>query len=743
MINGKPLIGIITARASQAEQRQQLMGILTAAERLGAYTAVFTNLYNFDTYHADSEVENKIYELIESRRIDGLILTAESILNSGLQQYIYGQFYGKGIPVVVTGAVLEGFTCINNDVRADLQDIARHLVEVHGFTDIDVLTGDAGYETSDERVEGVRDVFRKKGLPFGDDRVIYGDYWMTSGAALAEDYTSGKRRMPQAVICANDYMAYGLIDRFFEKGVRLPDDITVVGYEYVGERYYHSPVLTTYKRNRYAVGEKAMETVYSLITGNKPRALSLKGCMVCGDTCPCRADMSYLGEELNSIRDEKYYTGLNLCGNFEQQLTCCRSIADYIRVLQEFAYLIRNLEGLYVCLYENWCSLSEKSDLGSSSNNETMICYRVISPRQASSEPHIFTRKDLCPEKLPGAGDDMFLYFMPMFSAGVEIGHFIFQYASPDVFDGIAINWINSAVNALMALRMKNDISELLEYNDLSAFHDTVTGLYNRAGLEAELAGALKKADSGSDLSAVMIKTEPFADNSRLDSKSLSVRLASETAECIKKIAAESGSYCARLSDKTFVYVIIGELPDNYHEMIADRLSVMISHSPLFSENCDCDSIVFAGMTAAAGEYTVDRLLTELSAGTDLRTKELSDRRKRADYGEYNAVRTMIYHAPEKRWDARMTCKDFCLSYGHFRAEYKEIFGTSFHRDLIHSRISTAKYLLMTTALSLPAIAVKCGYDDDKYFLRQFRQITGMTPNSYRRFGTTDTTEQA
>jgi YesN/AraC family two-component response regulator len=38
----------------------------------------------------------------------------------------------------------------------------------------------------------------------------------------------------------------------------------------------------------------------------------------------------------------------------------------------------------------------------------------------------------------------------------------------------------------------------------------------------------------------------------------------------------------------------------------------------------------------------------------------------------------------------------------------------------------------MTTALSLPAVAGKCGYEDDKYFLRQFRQITGMSPNQYR-----------
>ncbi|MDE6775028.1 MAG: AraC family transcriptional regulator, partial [Ruminococcus sp.] len=71
---------------------------------------------------------------------------------------------------------------------------------------------------------------------------------------------------------------------------------------------------------------------------------------------------------------------------------------------------------------------------------------------------------------------------------------------------------------------------------------------------------------------------------------------------------------------------------------------------------------------------------------------------------------------------------------GHFRAAYKNMFGVSFHKDLIQSRISLAKFLLITTALSLPAIAAKCGYEDDKYFMRQFRQHTGTSPNVYRKF---------
>ena len=60
-------------------------------------------------------------------------------------------------------------------------------------------------------------------------------------------------------------MAYGLIDKFDELGIKIPEDVTVVGYEFVGDRFMHTPLLTTYKRNRETIGEDAANMVYSRI----------------------------------------------------------------------------------------------------------------------------------------------------------------------------------------------------------------------------------------------------------------------------------------------------------------------------------------------------------------------------------------------------------------------------------------------------------------------------------------------
>ena len=729
--NDRPLIGVITARASQSEQRQLLKGILSKAEELGMDTAVFSNVYNFVEYFADVDVENKIYELVKSERLDGVILASESLIYADLRKNIYNYFSEMDIPIVIIDAEVEGYTCINSDVKRDFSDIARHLTDVHGFTDIDIITGPDMYETSLLRVAGVKQVMDERGIPFGEGNVIYGNFWINTGEDLAVDYISGKRRIPQAVICANDYMAFGLLDKLFDNDITPPDDITVIGYEHVGERIYHSPVLTTYQRTRSAIGAKAAALIYSEITGAPPQDIDISGYMICGDTCSCGVDKKYLREEFVEVRQIQFYNDMNFCGNFEQQSAACRSLSDYIRTLQEFSYLIRNVSGVYLCLYENWCNRTGKDSIHECTNNEPMICYRIISPEQATSDPKFFIRGQLFPPELPGAGDKKFLFFIPMFSEGKEYGHFILQYTTPDTYDAVMIDWLKIAVNALQVLRMKNDINTLLECSSLSEYHDSATGLYNKRGFENELASTTKALGKQENILLIMVRTGVYSDDSRIDEKNLSVRLDIEISECLKRLAADINGFCGKISDKLYVVAASGEFTEEESDLIVDKLNVIISHSPLYSQERGLDTL-FMGSRILSEDSNNDECILTLSEEINTKIKELSEERRHAYYNDYLKVRNSMYSDPGNEWDAQKTCRDFRLSYGHFRATYKDIFGISFHQDLIRSRISMAKYLLLTTSLSLPAIAFKCGYEDDKYFMRQFRQFTGTTPNSYR-----------
>ena len=78
-------------------------------------------------------------------------------------------------------------------------------------------------------------------------------------------------------------------------------------------------------------------------------------------------------------------------------------------------------------------------------------------------------------------------------------------------------------------------------------------------------------------------------------------------------------------------------------------------------------------------------------------------------------------------------CRELNIGIAHFRHVYKNFFGISFNQDCIASRAALAKFLLFTTSFDVNTIAAKCGYSDEKYFMRLFQKNTSFTPSQYRK----------
>ena len=718
-------IGIITASASDMEQKQQLSGIIEAAQELDANVFVFSNIYNSQKYYADVEIENNIYDLILSHRIDALVLTAECIMNNELQQSIYNSIVSRSdIPVVVTGAEIPGLTCINTDVEEDIYNMIRHLTDVHGFTEIDLLTGPEKWSTSHERVNGYRRAIEQAGIRFSEERVIFGDFWLGSGTALANEYISGKRPLPQAVACANDYMAYGLCDTLLPSDIRVPDKLAVTGYEYSGNRIYHAPILTTFQRNRAALGKRAVYMLVNQLRGSDHPLPDLGGYIIKGDSCSCGSDNTELCKELGSVRNNEFYKSLNLTGNFEQQLAKCRSVTEYVGVIQEFLYLIRDIKGLYLCLYDNWCSSGDF-------DSDIMQMYQLLAPEPFSTAPVSFRKNELFSDIIPAIDGRRILYFCPLFFSGRSFGHLILQYDSPDGYDPVFRDWLKIAANALEQLRMKNDISYLLECRNLSIMHDSVTGLLNEIGLlsETEL---LSSGSSSESITVILIKTNIYSEGMSISNSELSIRTDCETADNIRSFSHSRSDICARIGDGVYVFVTAEPMTDESISIMTDKMKAKIGNSPLYSHTCGFNSVIIRHRICSADGFQLSDVLKELRSSINDEICRKTVKRSNAAFGGYASVRNKIYSSPEKSWTAEEFCREMNHSSGYFRSTYKDLFGISFHQDLIQSRITHAKYLLLTTPMSLSAIAYKCGYDDEKYFFRQFRQMTSMTPNQYK-----------
>lgn len=102
-------------------------------------------------------------------------------------------------------------------------------------------------------------------------------------------------------------------------------------------------------------------------------------------------------------------------------------------------------------------------------------------------------------------------------------------------------------------------------------------------------------------------------------------------------------------------------------------------------------------------------------------------------YPQLRAIRRELYDNPNVVMSVDKLCRRLAVSRTYFHRIYLLAFGVTFRQDAIKSRLTYACELLLETELSVSAVAEKCGYESDSYFMRQFRQHMGCTPSEYRK----------
>ena len=720
----RKIFGVVTAEASSIEQRQILQGVITTGQENDVDIVVFTNIYN--TYNTEAELycENRIYELIQSAELDGLILIAESFIKPELLNEVVTKLCQRqDIPLIVISVelpqlMLPNATFVNADDANDMEEIITHLIEVHHYTRIDLLTGPRGNLASERRVAGYRRAMERHGFAFDKKRVHYGDFWMNSGEALAKRYVGGELPMPQAIACANDYMAFGVLDIFAQNGIRVPQDVAVTGYENVHERIYHTPILSTYQRDRFSLGKQAALLLLHQ-NGEKPKPP--KGTWISGESCGCHVQVHEISGEMEELRTSRMYNQWSLFSTMEMKLTQCSTLEEFLDTLGNYQFMVRYAADIIVCLYDKWYrpeggSIQERITIRS-------VVEWMRSRPTTSSLP--------CQLSDVLYGEAAGYYYTPLFFGERMFGMVVLRYGHPDCYDIIYRNWLKAVSNGLEFLRMKNDIEYLIQCQNLSEDYDTVTGLYQRDALMRELAATAVCSERNEEMLFLLVRENRMAASSRTQMETGNIRTAQAIAACMRSIQTDAREFIARLDSDTYLFAGIGNYSKETQEDLKDRLRTMLLHSSPCFEETSPDAYLLMTEVYPLQDLHPEEQLADLMERAEECIAEQAARS--AEDLRFVKLRIQLYHQPQVQPTAEECCRKFCFSEGYFRARYKKLYEVSFHQDCIRAKISYAKYLLQTSAASVSAVAQQCGYHEDNYFLRQFRHETGKTPNQYRK----------
>lgn len=712
----KPVIAVVTALANGYSEKELLRGIIAANKSHGCLTAVFSNIYNTVETDEDLLCEQRIYDLAASEQISGIIVLCESFADAELRRRTAEVLKNCHVPLIGVGARLDefeglGMEFLNTSDTDDIYELTSHLIEKHGFTDIAMLTGMDSVEVSGQRVDGYLRALWEHGIEPDMGRVHYGDFWLNSGEALAMRYVSGELPMPQAVVCANDMMAYGMLRCFSEKGIRVPEQITVISYEYSDRRMYYSPPLTSMRRNLEGLGRLAAERMHCMTEGSRPpEFIPPRGRFVFGRSCSCPEDTSQALRELRTAEQRKNYSDLGLFSTMEHKLALCRDMEEFVRIISEHHWMIQHKSDILLCLYSDW--YDHRSDCLMTARS---MIYRENSGFETdSSDLRSFFGRD---------SEAAVCYFSPLFSGKNYFGHIAMLYRNAESYDDAYRHWLKSISIGLEFLRLKNDIRYLLDCQNVSEYRDTLTGLNNEKGMERAYRAV--RLNEGRRLCLLMLRTELFPRQFSEADMREKTQAVLGTARAVSEFCGSS-DVSGRMNDGSFVCLVQSAAPP---EMVSDLLCSVLIQEKSYMEHAGMSSFVCSAEESSGREF--GELVSLLSGRLDEEYSRLAAQRRNRYYAEMLSARNRIYASPA------LTFEPDCMNISSgsadlFRRNYKECFGITFHQDCISARLAKAKYHLFTSLLSITDISEKCGYIDNKYFQRQFTKNTGIPPLRYR-----------
>lgn len=209
--------------------------------------------------------DDAYHEMVRARSIDGLIVLDPRRGDAGL-----GRLIRDGFPVVTLGEVPgeDPYRVVSDDTGG-MRRATEHLVRL-GHQRIAHLTfSPLGFAGTDDRLSGYREALEAGGLTFDPTLVEEVAYSAASGAAAMARLLERDRSFT-AVTCGNDTVALGAMAALDEAGLRIPDDVAVVGFDDLPVAPFMRPALTTVRSTPVESGRRAMRILASLIDGDAP-----------------------------------------------------------------------------------------------------------------------------------------------------------------------------------------------------------------------------------------------------------------------------------------------------------------------------------------------------------------------------------------------------------------------------------------------------------------------------------------
>jgi DNA-binding LacI/PurR family transcriptional regulator len=250
-------------------------------------------------------VRNFLFDLVRANAFDGVLVLSGS-LSTGLGAAGFGQWLAqrRSAPTVSVGIELASYQNVIADGAPGMREILTHLIEQHHHRRIAFIRGPTSSVEAEERFGVYRETLGKFGIAEDQRLVLQGDWLRDSGAAAVRELFDDRGMEVDAVsaiACANDFMALGAIDALRDRGIPVPSNVAVTGFDDGEVGKSAVPPLTTVQQPTEAMGREAMRRLLARMNGEAETPLTrLPTTLVRRRSCGCAKTSILLNERTAS-----------------------------------------------------------------------------------------------------------------------------------------------------------------------------------------------------------------------------------------------------------------------------------------------------------------------------------------------------------------------------------------------------------------------------------------------------------
>ena len=285
----RPVICFLTHSLTDIYGQILLAGISDGAREhdVNIYCYVGRDLNSPRSYDAQS---NKIYSLASKNKVDGIIFSGGIVSNFASNEQVQ-EFYNRypDLPKVSIAVPLKGVPSVLINNAEGMKSLLRHLIKVHGYRKIAYINGPRENLEVSQRYQAYCAELKNHGIQHNPDLVVDGDFEPRSGFMAVHELLDQRKADIEVIIAANDNMALGAMEALIQRGVSVPDEIAVAGFDDLSNSVMVTPPLTTVRQPIYQMARKATDLIVDQIVHQKevpPEYVFPTECII-RESCGC------------------------------------------------------------------------------------------------------------------------------------------------------------------------------------------------------------------------------------------------------------------------------------------------------------------------------------------------------------------------------------------------------------------------------------------------------------------------